>query len=177
MLDSIRTRLTLWYTGVLALVLVVLFVITYLVLLRTVQRRMDNDLSELSKAFLATVRAELEDQSAPDPFTIAVEAAIAEHHFRDHVYAILDVNARLIARSTEDVPANASTRPDSGNLLETASFGNLSRARRMRNSTSGSLKERGAAIAGSPSDSPPSEVHTPSSSCALCTRSRRCSKK
>jgi len=120
--DSIRTRLTLWYTGVLALVLVVLFVITYLVLLRTVQRRMDNDLSELSKAFLATVRAELEDQSAPDPFTIAVEAAIAEHHFRDHVYAILDVNAKLIARSTEDVPANASTRPDSGNLLETASF-------------------------------------------------------
>src|SRR5207249_7550716 len=83
MLDSIRTRLTLWYTGVLALVLVVLFVITYLVFLRSVQGRMDTDLSELSKAFLATVRAELEDQTAPDPFTVAVEAAIAEHHFRE----------------------------------------------------------------------------------------------
>lgn len=122
MLDSIRTRLTLWYTGMLTLVLVVLFVITYLVFLRSVQRRMDNDLSELSKAFLATVRAELEDQSAPDPFTVAVEAAIAEHHFRDHVYAILDANAKLIARFTEDVPADAGRRPDSANLLESASF-------------------------------------------------------
>ena len=45
MLDSIRTRLTLWYTGVLALVLVALFVTTYLVFLRSVQRRMDTDLS------------------------------------------------------------------------------------------------------------------------------------
>src|SRR5437879_10367193 len=107
MLDSIRTRLTLWYTGVLALVLVVLFVITYLVFLRSVQGRMDTDLSELSKAFLATVRAELEDQTAPDPFTVAVEAAIAEHHFRHNVYAILDANGRLIARST---PALTSSR-------------------------------------------------------------------
>ena len=122
MLDSIRTRLTLWYTGVLALVLVVLFVITYLVFLRSVQGRMDTDLSELSKAFLATVRAELEDQTAPDPFTVAVEAAIAEHHFRDHVYAILDANGRLIARSTEDVPASSRKRADSATLLESASF-------------------------------------------------------
>jgi two-component system, OmpR family, sensor kinase len=122
MLDSIRTRLTLWYTGVLALVLVALFVITYVVFLRSVQGRMDTDLSELSKAFLATVRAELEDQTAPDPFTVAVEAAIAEHHFRDHVYAILDANGRLIARSTEDVPASSRKRADSATLLESASF-------------------------------------------------------
>ena len=122
MLDSIRTRLTLWYTGVLALVLVVLFVVTYLVFLRSVQRRMDTDLGELAKAFLATVRAELEDQTAPDPFSVAVEAAIAEHHFRDHVYAILDANGKLIARSTEDVPANSGRRPDSAHLFESASF-------------------------------------------------------
>lgn len=122
MLDSIRTRLTLWYTGVLALVLVVLFVITYLVFLGSVQRRMDNDLGELSKAFLATVRAELEDQTAPDPFMVALEAAIAEHHFRDHVYAVLDSSGKLIVGSTEDAPASPSTRRDSGNLLESASF-------------------------------------------------------
>lgn len=120
MLDSIRTRLTLWYTGVLAVVLVVLFVITYLVFMRSVQRRMDTDLSELSKAFLATVRAELADQTAPDPFTVAVEAAIAEHHFRDHVYAVLDANGQLTARSTEE--ANSRRVPDSANLLESASF-------------------------------------------------------
>ena len=122
MLDSIRTRLTLWYTGVMALVLVVLFVITYLIFLGSVERRMDNDLGELSEAFLATVRAELEDQTAPDPFMVAVEAAIAEHHFRDHLYAILDANGKLMATSTEDASANSRTRRNSANLLESASF-------------------------------------------------------
>src|SRR2546429_7248732 len=76
MLDSIRTRLTLWYTGVLALVLVVLFVITYLVFLRSVQGRMDTDLSELSKAFLATVRAELEDQTRSEEHTSELQSRL-----------------------------------------------------------------------------------------------------
>ena len=122
MLDSIRTRLTLWYTGVLALVLVVLFVITYLVFLRSVQRRMDTDLSELSKAFLVTVHAELEDQTAPEPFLAAVEEAIAEHHFRDHVYAILDANGKVVAQSVEEDPANSRKSSEPANLLESVSF-------------------------------------------------------
>ncbi len=122
MLDSIRTRLTLWYSGVLALVLMVLFVITYLVFLRSVQRRMDSDLSELSKAFLATVHAELEDQTAPDPFTVAIEAAIAEHHLRDHAYAILDANGKVIANSLDEDSTNSRKGSASTDLLESASF-------------------------------------------------------
>ena len=64
---SVHTRLTLWYTGVLALVLVVLSVITYFVFLRSVERRTDANLNELSETFLVTLRAELEDQTGPDP--------------------------------------------------------------------------------------------------------------
>lgn len=122
MLDSVRTRLTLWYTGVLALVLVVLFVTTYFVFVRSVQARTDADLAELSDAFLVTVHAELEDQIAPDPFTVAVEVAIAEHHFRDHVYAIADANGKVILSSLKDASADSPKIAPPANLFEVTSF-------------------------------------------------------
>jgi heavy metal sensor kinase len=122
MLDSIRTRLTLWYTAVLTVVLVALSLITSLVFLRNVERRMDADLSELSEAFLVTVRAELEDQIGPDPFKIAVQAAIAEHHFRDHAYAIADGTGKVIVSSLEGVLANSEKGSPPPNLLQSESF-------------------------------------------------------
>jgi heavy metal sensor kinase len=122
MLDSIRTRLTLWYTVVLTVVLVSLSLITSLVFLRNVERRMDADLSELSEAFLVTVRAELEDQTGPDPFRIALQAAIAEHHFRDHVYGIVDAAGNVIVSSLKDVPVDSGKGSAPANLLETTSF-------------------------------------------------------
>src|SRR5215467_6270144 len=122
MLDSIRIRLTLWYTGVLALVLVVLFVITYLVFLRSVEGRMDADLSELSDAFLVTVRAELDDKSAPDPFKAAVRVAIVEHHFPEDVFVIVDTAGKIVLSSLEVLPPDPSRRSPPANLLESASF-------------------------------------------------------
>src|SRR5262245_29955919 len=88
MLDSIRTRLTLWYTGVLALVIVVLCGVAYLIFWRSAVRRTDLNLVELSDSFLVTLRAELEDQTGPDVFQTAAHEAIDEHHFRDTVYVI-----------------------------------------------------------------------------------------
>ena len=122
MLDSIRIRLTLWYTGVLALVLVVLFVITYLVFLRSVESRMDADLSELSDAFLVTVRAELADQPAPDPFKEAVRVAIVEHHFPDDVCAIVDAGGKVVVSSFEALPPDSGKRTPPANLLQSVSF-------------------------------------------------------
>ncbi|HYL87108.1 MAG TPA: ATP-binding protein [Candidatus Angelobacter sp.] len=122
MLDSVRARLTLWYTVVLVVVLAALALITGFVFLRSVERRMDADLSELSDAFLVTVRAEMEDQNAPDPFKVAVEVAIAEHHFRDHVYAIVDANGKVIMSSLADLPANPPRNSPPPDLLESASF-------------------------------------------------------
>jgi len=122
MLDSIRIRLTLWYTGVLALVLVVLFLITYVVFLKSVEQRMDADLSELSDAFLVTVRAELEDQPAPDPFTGAVRVAIVEHHFPEDVCVIGDATGKIVLSSLDVLPADSSRRSPPANLLESPSF-------------------------------------------------------
>src|SRR3989442_9945052 len=90
MLDSIRVRLTLWYTGVLTLVLVVLALITYFIFWRSTLQRTDVNLSELSEAFLTTLDAEVKDQSGPDSLKLAGQVAITEHRFRDHVFAIFD---------------------------------------------------------------------------------------
>src|SRR5579863_4018897 len=65
-LDSVRVRLTLWYTGVLALVLILVAVVTYLFYARDIYQRIDSGLLELSSAFTTTFHAELADQTNPD---------------------------------------------------------------------------------------------------------------
>src|SRR5256885_16385931 len=66
MLDSVRVRLTLWYTAVLTLVLIALSTITYFIFWRSTVQRTDVNLAELSEAFLTTLDAEVNDQSGPD---------------------------------------------------------------------------------------------------------------
>jgi hypothetical protein len=57
MFDSVRVRLTLWYTAVLAVVLVVLSLITYFIFWQSTVQRTDANLAELSNAFLTTLDA------------------------------------------------------------------------------------------------------------------------
>ena len=112
MLDSIRTRLTLWYTGVLALVIVVLCGVAYFIFWRSAVRRTDLNLVELSNSFLVTLKAELEDQTGPDVFLTAGKEAIEEHHFRDTVYVIADETGKVILTSQETpLPSVSAKRP------------------------------------------------------------------
>ena len=122
MLDSVRSRLTLWYTAVLALVLVALSLITYFIFWRSTAQRTDTNLAELSEAFLTTLDAEVDDQSGPNAFKLAAQVAITEHRFRDHVFAIYDSNGEKVVNS-QDVPSAASA-PDSSpaGLLASRSF-------------------------------------------------------
>lgn len=122
MLDSIRTRLTLWYTGVLALVIVVLCGVAYFIFWRSAVRRTDLNLVELSNSFLVTLHAELEDQTGPDVFLAASKEAIEEHHFRDTVYVIVDEAGKVILSSQEALPPNASAKAARRQILSSASF-------------------------------------------------------
>src|SRR5258708_15970720 len=81
MLNSVRIRLTLWYTAAMTLVLVVLAAATYFVLRQNVVRRADANATELADSFLSTVSAELADASRPDTLHEAIPAAIPEHPF------------------------------------------------------------------------------------------------
>jgi heavy metal sensor kinase len=122
MLDSVRARLTLWYTAVLVLVLVVLSLTTGFVFLRSVERRMDADLKELSEAFLVTLHAEMEDQTGPDSFRDAAKIAIVEHLFPDHVYGIVDAAGKVVVSSPGTVPASSAKNSPPPELLNSPSF-------------------------------------------------------
>src|ERR1700731_4544220 len=96
MLDSVRVRLTLWYTGLLALFLVLLSLITYFIFWRSTLQRTDSNLAELSEAFLTTVQAEMEDGHGPEAAKLAVKEAIVEHRFRDHVFVVFDAKGSVL---------------------------------------------------------------------------------
>jgi heavy metal sensor kinase len=117
MLDSVRMQLTLWYTGLLALFLVLLSLITYFIFWRSTLQRTDVNLSELSGAFLSTVEAEMLDNHGPDAAKQAMQEAIVEHRFRDHVFALLDAKGNLVV-SSQDLP-NENVPPG---LLSSAEF-------------------------------------------------------
>lgn len=122
MLDSIRTRLTLWYTGVLALVIVLLCGVAYFIFWRSAVRRTDLNLVELSNSFLVTLRAELEDQTGPDDFRIAAQEAIDEHHFRDTLYVIADEAGKVILSSQESPSPTPLIKHPHKPVLSSSSF-------------------------------------------------------
>ena len=99
MLNSVRVRLTLWYTGAMTVVLVVLAVATYVVLKQNVIRRADASAIELADSFLTTVDAELGDRSQSGNSRDAISAAISEHKFQDVIFVVLDSHGTVLGMS------------------------------------------------------------------------------
>lgn len=103
MLDSVRTKLTLWYSLSLGLVLILLAVLTYVLYERNSSQRTDSNLAELADAFATTFTAELKDQSGPDAVREAAREAMIEHRFRDTLFVILGPDGNVVL-STLDLP-------------------------------------------------------------------------
>jgi heavy metal sensor kinase len=103
MLDSVRVRLTFWYSIVLGLVLVLLAVLTYFLYWRNTSQRTDSNIVELSDAFITTFNAELADAPGPDPVKSAAHEAMLEHRFRNTVFVLLDPSGNVL-QSTLDLP-------------------------------------------------------------------------
>jgi two-component system, OmpR family, sensor kinase len=100
MLDSIRTRLTLWYVGVLALALIVFSAGVYLLLARNLHRRMDESLRTSSKSIaLSLVRERAEGETEAE----AANSTVEELHLLNQAMAIFNSEGRLIAeKATSD---------------------------------------------------------------------------
>lgn len=124
MLDSVRLRLTFWYTGLLAIFLLALALVTYFIFWRSTLKRTDSNLAELSDAFLTTVHAEMQDYFGPDAPKIAAQEAIIEHRFRDHVFAVLRPDGEPLTTS-EDLPGKSVEEPNRTGVLASAGFKNL----------------------------------------------------
>src|ERR1035438_7688163 len=65
--NSVRVRITAWYTAVMALVLVLLSLFTYTIFWKTAVQQTDSELAELAAAFLVTFQDELQDTSQREP--------------------------------------------------------------------------------------------------------------
>lgn len=99
MFNSVRIRLTLWYTLSMTIVLVALAAGMYFVLRQNVIGRADANAIELADSFLSTVNAELSDATNPASVRDGIAAAISEHHFRDVSFVVYDANGSLLDAS------------------------------------------------------------------------------
>jgi two-component system, OmpR family, sensor kinase len=122
MLDSIRVRLTLWYTIVLAIVLILLAAFTYFMYRRNVVRSSDNGLRELTNAFATTFQAELSEGNGSAAPEAAAREAMVEHRFRDTLLVILDSSGGALLSSLDLSPAESSRELSNPDLFRSASF-------------------------------------------------------
>jgi len=103
MRDSVRVRLTLWYTGVLALLLIFMSVGTYWLVALTVDRRTYISMAEISQGFLATFQSEYKNQSkdkaGPEALQAAAVEAGKEFRLRDHRFAVVDSAGNVLAEN------------------------------------------------------------------------------
>lgn len=104
MVDSVRMRLTLWYTAAVAVVLILLAALTYFLYARNIAQRTDSNLVELTDAFTTTFNAELPDEIGPDAPKKAAREAMLEHRFRGLVFVFLDAEGQPLLSSL-DLPA------------------------------------------------------------------------
>jgi two-component system, OmpR family, sensor kinase len=97
MLRSMRAQLTLWYTGVLALVLILFSLVTYAYLVRAAQQRTDSSLAEAANSFISSVATEANDEglSADD----AAKEAAGAFHSADRAVVVYDDRQEILAES------------------------------------------------------------------------------
>lgn len=100
--DSLRGQLTLWYTGVLALVLIAFAVVTYQYLARTAQQRTDRSLADTTNAFISTLTTEANDEN--QSVSAAAGETTSAFHFPDRQVIVYDQRLKVVAASR--VPEN-----------------------------------------------------------------------
>lgn len=139
MLDSTRARLTLWYTGVLALILVIFAGVAYEYLERAARGRTDQSLADTANSIITTFQTETEDENQ------SVDEAAAEvahaFHFNDRQAIILDDSGRVIAAT--DSPAKGRGKgawPPTPVLLQSA--GSLLEATRRQGNAYATFPDR-----------------------------------
>jgi heavy metal sensor kinase len=97
MLQSMRARLTLWYTGILALVLIVFATATYIYFARANVQRTDDALLDSSDLVVANLKTELGE--APGRGIETVREVVNDFRFRDRQIMVFDDNHQVVASS------------------------------------------------------------------------------
>ncbi|MEO8435728.1 MAG: ATP-binding protein [Pyrinomonadaceae bacterium] len=128
MTESVRARLTLWYTGVLGLVLITFAFLSYSYLARTTRQRTDRSLSEIANSVAASFAAEYKGEEKKVTDAAAAETA-REFRYTDRNVTIFDEFHRAVATSPpvpaapEESPFASSSEPPAPLLQNAARDG------------------------------------------------------
>jgi len=106
MIDSVRSRLALWHTTVLATLLIAFASLSYGMLSRTIARRTDEYLVESADALANALRA---DHIADVEDSSGAQGTLANFNLRDVGFVVFDAHGRLVA---SDLPADSATETD-----------------------------------------------------------------
>jgi two-component system, OmpR family, sensor kinase len=130
MLDSVRVRLTVWYSAVLAVVLILVSTTTYLIVRKTSMQRTDEDLSVLADSFLVTFQAELADAPGGQASGIlsAAKQSMVEHRSNSDAFAVLGPDGGTIATSTDNISSGTRTGASVSRVLASEDFQRFARA-------------------------------------------------
>lgn len=97
-----RIQLTLWYTGILAFVLLIFSITTYFYLSRATRQRTDDSLAETANSLISNFNAELSDEN--QAHDIAVRETAQGFRSRDRQVIVYDSQRRVVVAS--DKPEN-----------------------------------------------------------------------
>ncbi len=116
MFDSVRTRLTLWYVAILALVIIVFAVLTYFFTVRVLNRDLNSRLEEMSRNFKGALEAEQSDEEENRQSDQIISEMLNEFSFRDYQFAVFAKDGRLIASTINfALPAGVENSPPLSN--------------------------------------------------------------
>lgn len=107
MFNSIRIKLTLWYAGVLGLLVIGFALLTYISVAKILLKETDENLLAMSKNFVSAVNVEEtgeDDKPLPND---NIEEVIKEFKFQDYQLFVYSADGNLIAKtSDEKVPSD-----------------------------------------------------------------------
>jgi two-component system OmpR family sensor kinase len=124
MFDSVRVRLTVWYSVVLAVVLVLVSVTTYLIVRNTSMQRTDSDLAVLADSFLVTFQAEFADASSPQDSALlsAANQSMVEHRSNSDAFVVLGPDGEFVAASSGAISPGAQSDASVARALASGDF-------------------------------------------------------
>jgi len=124
MLDSVRIRLTAWYSAVLALVLVLVSATTYLMIRKTSMQRTDAELAVLADSFVVTFEDELADEAATGAAAVvsAAHQSMIEHRSGSDAFAVVDADGQVLATSNDGSLSNVVPNSQAARALSSSEF-------------------------------------------------------
>lgn len=103
MLDSVRTRLTLWYVAVLALVLIAFAAWTYFRVVNVLSEETDENLEAMVSNFKSSLETETAENDGKEDAAEVIRGTIQESRFQDYNFAVYDnQNRRVDATFTNE---------------------------------------------------------------------------